>query len=140
MSIDLVSNRTVIVDSLKNSSTFYDDACHRAYRLIQLIYGAEGKKEYFINQHKFYLVADAPAQTNGYDCGAFIIDFVQFKLHHDRSIFELHSNFKRYLMNRLLLENVEVPQATSRIDFSDLNVVYHSKRKIEYNRLRLDEL
>ena len=132
MNIQLDKNRTVIVDSLKHDPTFYDEACHKAYRLVQLM------KAYLINQHKFCIVSDAPLQGNGYDCGPYCLNFVQFKFERNPSIFDLPSNYKRYLMNRLLLEKVTASPVTNRVNFSQLNVVKHSKRKIEYNPLTLD--
>ena len=69
--------------------------------MIQLI-GKVEQKDFKLKSHKFYVVNDAPQQLNEFDCSVFTFDYVQYKHTRDISIFDYHSNFKRFIMNELL--------------------------------------
>lgn len=98
LAIDLKQNRTMIFDSMKNSSLFYNAAFKRAGIVIQLL----GMN---LNKHKFHIVQKCPSQDPGsLDCGVFLFNYIQVLLRTEPiSVFDLLINFRRFLMNKLLL-------------------------------------
>ena len=111
-----------------------------SYRLLQWIWRYEKRPDYLVNQHKFFLIRNCPQQSNNYDCGPYCVAYVQYKLDQNLTVFDYLSNYKRYLLNGLLLETVKVSEPNPPGDFTGFDKLnFYRKRKITYNDLPFDK-
>ena len=109
--VDLKDNRSLIFDSLLKSTNDkqYITASKKVYKLIQLVNLIDESRQMDIANHQFCLVQDSPQQPNdSLDCGVYTVLFARYVMDADFEIFEKHSNFKRFYLNRII-ENVQIP-------------------------------
>lgn len=109
--INLVANKTLILNSSINLKIDYEDVCLNIFKLIEIINILENKNEdskLDIKQHKFIKVKNLPQQDNNKDCGVFCLDFLGYIVEKDISIFKLSSEIKRFNINQLIEMDIKI--------------------------------
>ena len=105
--IDLENNRSIILDSIRRTfEIHYDRIFKRSYLFIQLIKESNELDSINILRHRYFICENQPRQPNGsLDCGIYVIHYCQYLIYKDKSVFNLPSFTKRYLINLILNEN-----------------------------------
>lgn len=103
--IDITNSKIIILDSL-NYTDLYKKNFRKIYRVLQGI----AKIDRRIKQFEFITPKNTPEQPNGFDCGVYICQFVEYINEKNLEIFEYGSEYKRFLMNTILDMNLNITE------------------------------
>jgi Ulp1 family protease len=101
--IDLINQRISIMDSL-NSLNFCFIGLKKLKNILAVL--AELDTRIIVDNFEWCIPQNVPQQPNGFDCGIYVVDFIEYLIIKDFSIFNYSSEYKRFKMNKLLEENV----------------------------------
>ena len=104
--IDIINKRLIILDSY-NMPIPYRDIFTDLTRLQKIISRIDPRLDGVFD---CIVPKNPPIQPNGFDCGVYICHFLEYVIHKDYNIFNYTSEYKRYLMNCFLANEINTSE------------------------------
>jgi len=105
--IDLINHRISIMDSM-NKSSFHFIGLKKLNNILTVLAQLDNRIQ--VNSFEWCIPQNVPQQPNTFDCGIYAINFIEYLIMKDFSIFNYSSEYKRFKLNQLLEENVPYNQ------------------------------